>query len=256
MRISLIQTDIVWEDKTQNLSQLENKLAGLRQTTDLAVLPEMFTTGFSMNSHALAETMDGETIATLKQWSKKFGFAITGSFICSEAGSYYNRAIFITPQGEIRHYDKHHLFRMSQEPQHFRSGKEKCIFTYMGWNICLNICYDLRFPVWLRNRSNEYDLLIFVANWPIPRRNAWETLLCARALENQAYVCGVNRIGIDGNGLKYSGQSLVFNAKGERIVEFEDNEECIQTINLDKDALLSFRAKFPVWQDSDDFLLY
>ena len=215
----------------------------------------MFSTGFSMNSHTLAETMNGETIDSLKEWSAAFGFAITGSFICQDSGNYYNRAFFITPEGEITHYDKRHLFRMSKEPDYFQAGEKKCILTYMGWNICLNICYDLRFPVWNRNRKNEYDLLIFVANWPETRRLAWETLLCARALENQAYVCGVNRIGTDGNGLKFSGQSLLFDAKGERIVSFSDYEEGICTANLNKESLSTFRSKFPVWRDADTFLL-
>lgn len=253
LRISLIQTDIVWENKQENLSRLEKKIEKLTDATDIAVLPEMFSTGFSMKSEELAETIEGETITVLKQWSKKFNFAITGSFIALEGDTCFNRAFFLTPKGEEYYYDKHHLFRMGDEPNHFQAGNRKLVFNYLGWNICLMVCYDLRFPAWCRNIQNEYDLFIIVASWPAPRRRAWEILLCARAIENLSYVCGVNRVGTDGHGLKYSGQSALYNAKGEIITEFTDGEEGIHTTKIDLASLRSLREKFPTWKDADRF---
>lgn len=254
MRISLVQTDIIWENKTENLNRLHAKLQSLHDTTDIVVLPEMFSTGFSMHSHTLAEPIDGETIGTLKDWSETYKFAITGSFTCSDNGCYYNRAFFITPTGKDYYYDKRHLFRMGEEPLHFSAGDRRLLFNYEGWNICLNVCYDLRFPVWLRNFNNEYDLLIIVASWPATRRKVWETLLCARAIENQSYVCGVNRIGTDGNGILHSGQSMLLDAKGECLTNFKDNEEAIQTTAISMKPLQIFRSKFPVWKDADILL--
>lgn len=255
MRISLIQTDIVWENKKENLTRIEGKIQNLQGKTDLVVLPEMFTTGFSMNSRQLAETIQGETIATLKNWSRKFGYAITGSFIATENDKHYNRGFFITSSGEEYYYDKQHLFRMGTEPEYFDAGNHSLIISYKGWNIRLAICYDLRFPAWLRNKNNAYDLLIVVASWPSIRRVAWETLLKARAIENQCYVCGVNRVGTDGNKLQYSGQSLLFDAKGETLAEFASNEEGIRTFEMNLESLNVFRKKFPVWQDADSFEL-
>lgn len=255
MRISLVQTDIVWENKAENLAKTGKNIWKLQQKTDLVVLPEMFTTGFSMNSCQLAETIKGETINTIKNWSHEFGFAITGSFIATENNKHYNRGFFITPSGEEFYYDKWHLFRMGTEPQYFDAGNRSLVITYKEWNIRLAICYDLRFPVWLRNQNNKYDLLIVVASWPSVRKVAWETLLKARAIENQCYVCGVNRIGIDGNRLEYSGQSLLFNEKGDTVVQFADFEEGIQTYEMDLEALKFFRKKFPAWQDADSFNL-
>lgn len=255
MRISLIQTNIIWENKEENLKLLNKKLETLRNTTDIVVLPEMFSTGFSMNSRILAEPIDGPTITTLKKWAKEYNFAITGSYISSDNNTYYNRAFFLTPSGESFYYDKHHLFRMGEEPLHFSAGEQKCIFNYKGWNICLNVCYDLRFPVWLRNTNNSYDLLLIVASWPTPRIKVWETLLYARAMENQSYVCGVNRIGKDGNNLDYPGKSMLLDAKGRCLTSFKEGEENIQTVEIDIESLQSFRDKFPVWKDADSFIL-
>lgn len=255
LRISLVQTDIVWENKQENLCRLQKRLEALKGTTDIAVLPEMFSTGFSMKSEELAETIQGETITTIKQWSKEYGFAISGSFIALENKECYNRAFFITPTGNEHYYDKHHLFRMGDEPNHFQAGNQKLVFNYMNWNICLMVCYDLRFPAWCRNIRNEYDLFIIVASWPTPRRRAWETLLCARAIENLSYVCGVNRVGIDGHGLKYSGQSAIYNAKGETLAEFADGKEGICTVKIDLESLKQLRDKFPTWRDADNFIL-
>ena len=256
MKISIVQTDIIWENKQENLRLLREKLLPLRGTTEIVFLPEMFTTGFSMNSRLLAEPVSGTTLRSLKNYAVEFHLSLAGSFICEEQGSYYNRAFLITPDGQEFYYDKRHLFRMGHEAEHFSAGSRKVIIPYNGWNICLQVCYDLRFPVWSRNVNNEYDLLIYVASWPTPRIQAWNTLLCARAIENQCYVCGVNRIGQDGNGLCYPGYSALYGPKGENLAGTPDSEEKIQTIELSLEALTTFRHKFPCWKDADPFLLY
>ena len=215
----------------------------------------MFSTGFTMKSRELAEPVSGITVRILKELAADFQLALCGSFICSERSNYYNRAFFITPEGEEFYYDKRHLFRMGNEAEYFSSGNNKLIISYRGWNICLLVCYDLRFPVWSRNVNNEYDLLIYVASWPQARRLAWDTLLCARALENMCYVCGVNRIGVDGNKLIYNGGSVVFSAKGEVLASVPDGEEGIETVSLSLISLQQLRDKFPVWKDADAFRL-
>lgn len=253
MRISLIQYDIAWENKETNLDFLSDQLKSLAGQTDIVVLPEMFSTGFSMKSSLLAEPMNGLTITTLKKWAYKYDFAIAGSFICNENEHYFNRAFFIPPQKPLFHYDKRHLFRMGEEPQYFHAGKQTGLFTYQGWNIRLAICYDLRFPVWLRNSNNAYDLLLLVANWPASRIQVWDTLLAARAIENQCYVCGVNRIGTDGLGLPYPGHSMLLDARGKCLIRSADNQTAISTVEIQLDALQHFRKKFPVWKDADNF---
>ena len=255
LKISIVQTDIAWENKQENLRMLREKLHALRGTTEIVVLPEMFSTGFTMKSRELAEPVSGITVRILKELAADFQLALCGSFICSERSNYYNRAFFITPEGEEFYYDKRHLFRMGQEAEHFSSGDSKLIISYREWNICLLVCYDLRFPVWSRNVNNEYDLLIYVASWPQARRLAWDTLLCARALENMCYVCGVNRIGVDGNKLIYNGGSVVFSAKGEVLASVPDGEEGIETVSLSLISLQQLRDKFPVWKDADAFRL-
>ncbi|MDR0892231.1 MAG: amidohydrolase [Mediterranea sp.] len=255
MNLSIIQTDIVWEDKAENLRRLHGKLESLAGTTDLAVLPEMFSTGFSMQSEALAEPVDGPTLTTLRQWAGELGMALCGSYIAVEDGAYYNRGFFLTPEGEAYYYDKRHLFRMGEEPHHFAPGHQHLILPYRGWNICLLVCYDLRFPVWSRNVGNAYDLLVYVANWPSSRRPVWDTLLQARALENQCYVCGVNRVGTDGMGLKYDGGSCLYSPYGRAMSTVTDGEEGIATTLLDLPKLRHFRQKFPVWKDADEFQL-
>ena len=234
---------------------LREKLHALRGTTEIVVLPEMFSTGFTMKSRELAEPVSGITVRILKELAADFQLALCGSFICSERSNYYNRAFFITPEGEEFYYDKRHLFRMGNEAEYFSAGNNKLIISYRGWNICLLVCYDLRFPVWSRNVNNEYDLLIYVASWPQARRLAWDTLLCARALENMCYVCGVNRIGVDGNKLIYNGGSVVFSAKGEVLASVPDGEEGIETVSLSLISLQQLRDKFPVWKDADAFRL-
>lgn len=255
LRISMVQTDIVWEDKQKNLRLLREKLEALRGTTEIVVLPEMFSTGFSMNSRELAERISGETIRTLKMWATEFQLALCGSFICEEQEQYYNRAFFITPENEEYYYDKRHLFRMGNETEHFSAGNCKRIISYRGWNICLMVCYDLRFPTWSRNVNNEYDLLVYVASWPQARRPVWDTLLRARALENMCCVCGVNRTGTDGNKIIYNGGSAVYSAKGDISAFVPDGEEGIATATLNLVSLQQFREKFPVWRDADAFQL-
>ena len=255
LKISIVQTDIAWENKQENLRMLREKLHALRGTTEIVVLPEMFSTGFTMKSRELAEPVSGITVRILKELAADFQLALCGSFICSERSNYYIRAFFITPEGEEFYYDKRHLFRMGNEAEYFSSGNNKLIISYRGWNICLLVCYDLRFPVWSRNVNNEYDLLIYVASWPQARRLAWDTLLCARALENMCYVCGVNRIGVDGNKLIYNGGSVVFSAKGEVLASVPDGEEGIETVSLSLISLQQLRDKFPVWKDADAFRL-
>lgn len=252
LRLSLVQYDIVWEDKQKNLEYLHNILESLSDKTDIIVLPEMFTTGFSMNSQNLAEPNDGKTITQIKQWAKEYNIAICGSFIASDKNIFYNRGFFISSDNEY-YYDKRHLFRMGSEPQYFSSGNNRLIFKHKGFNICLLICYDLRFPVWARNIDNEYDLLIYVANWPASRAKVWNALLTARAIENMSYVCGINRIGTDGNELIYNGGSKLINARGDEISNIELNREQVETIYISKTELEQFRAKFPVWKDADKF---
>lgn len=262
LRISLLQTNIVWENKTENLRRLHRQLQELHGRTDLAVLPEMFSTGFCMSPGPLAETTDGRTITTLLQWAQRYQIALAGSFIaCQSASSssstmrYFNRAFFITPEGECHFYDKRHLFRIGMEGEQYTAGHHRPIVTYKGWHILLQICYDLRFPVWSRNVNNGYDLLIYVANWPTARRPVWDVLLQARALENLCYTCGINRVGIDGNGLPYNGGSTLYSPKGKILAAVPDDKEGIATATLSFDDLKMFREKFPVWLDADRFTI-
>ncbi len=255
LRISIIQTDIVWENKQENLRLLREKLQSLSGKTEIVVLPEMFSTGFSMRSAQLAEPVDGDTISTLRRWAAEFDVAICGSYIAREAENHFNRAFFLTPQGEERYYDKRHLFRMAGEDRHFQPGNETVVVGYLGWNIFLSVCYDLRFPVWLRNTNNRYDVMICVANWPSGRRAAWDTLLQARALENQCYVCGVNRIGTDAFEVDYDGGSVIVSPQGKIVASVPDNEEGTDTATLDLQHLRIFRERFPAWKDADEFFL-
>jgi predicted amidohydrolase len=254
LRVTMIQSNIGWEDKEFNLRSLRAKLEGLSGRTEIVVLPEMFSTGFSMRSEVLAEGMDGATVSALKAMAAEFGLAIAATFICREGESQRNRAIFVTPEGETYHYDKRHLFRMGNEPEHYTAGSENCIFCYRGWRIMMQVCYDLRFPVWCRNTGCRYDLLIYMANWPQQRGEVWQTLLRARALENMAYVCGVNRTGSDGMGIDYAGGSLTISPKGKILAE-GGNSDVPVTATLNLEELRSFREKFPAWKDGDEWSL-
>ncbi|MCD7899259.1 MAG: amidohydrolase [Bacteroides sp.] len=255
MKVTVLQTNIIWENKSTNLQKLQTSLIKLQGITDIVILPEMFSTGFTMNSHMLAESGGGETITTLKAYAAQYKIALAGSFIAIEQQYYFNRAFFITPEGEAYYYDKKHLFRMGDEINHFCAGNEKSIITYKGWNICLLVCYDLRFPVWARNKNNGYDLLIYVANWPASRKNVWNILLPARALENMCYVCGVNRVGTDANDLAYQGGSVIYSPQGEVLGAVADGEEGSATAELSLSSLQKLRIKFPVWKDADEFKL-
>lgn len=253
LRLSVIQSHIIWEDRSENLGYYGELLRRVSGETDLAVLPEMFTTGFSMRVNDLADTNEGETIASVKKWAAAYDMAIVSSFIATENGKFYNRAFFVTPEGDAYYYDKRHLFSMAGEDKFFESGNKRLIVNYRSWKICPLVCYDLRFPVWSRNVDNEYDLLIYVANWPEARKRAWKSLLQARAIENMAYVCGVNRVGTDGRSFTYIGESLIVNPRGKTLVNAGKKEEVTRTFKLEKSKLESLRAAFPVQQDADHF---
>lgn len=255
LRVSMVQSHIIWGDREENLAYYEELVRRLEGRSDLAVLPETFTTGFAIeDAERLAEPMDGPTLKALKRWAEQYGFAITGSFIAQEGARCYNRAFFVTPEGEAYFYDKRHLFRMAGEDKRFSAGEKRLIVLYKGWKVCLMVCYDLRFPVWSRNRGGEeYDLLIYVANWPDARRKAWKSLLQARAIENMAYVCGVNRVGMDGNGVYFHGDSLLYDPKGKKIADVGKREEITRTCLLSRTDLVAFREKFPAWKDADEF---
>lgn len=256
LKITILQSGLYWENKEKNLNMFSEKIASVSESTDLIVLPEMFTTGFSMQPARFAEAMSGETISWMREKAKEKNAVITGSFICGENSSYYNRLVWMRPDGTYSVYDKHHLFSMGDENNYYTAGTKRIIEEWKGWKICPLVCYDLRFPVWARNiKKDPYDLLIYVANWPERRAGAWKTLLPARAVENQCYVAGLNRVGNDGNGIDHSGDSVVIDMKGERISKTAAHEERAETVLLSHAALLEFRQQFPVLNDADDFTL-
>jgi omega-amidase len=254
MRISIIQTDLAWLDKEANLENFGRLLSKLKGETDIVILPEMFNTGFCVNPEQIGEDSNGQTFKWMSQEAEAGGFAICGSYIVREGGKYFNRWLIVTPEKMSYSYDKHHLFSISGEDKLFTRGENRLVFAYRGVRISPYICYDLRFPVWMRNR-NDCDLIIVSANWPESRRSVWNTLLKARALENQCYVAGSNRIGIDGEGIKYCGDSVIINPKGEIIALAEENKECCISGKISIAELMKFRARFPVWKDADDFTL-
>ena len=259
LRVALVQTDLHWQDKTANLAMLEEKIWSLKNSCDLIVLPEMFPTGFSMDSATLAEPMNLQVHKWMKQLAAQTGSVITGTVIISEGGKYYNRLLWVAPDGHTQSYDKRHLFRMANEDASFAPGEQLPIFSLKGWKICPQICYDLRFPVWVRNRWTEgnaaYDLLFYVASWPAARISAWDALLPARAIENLSYTFGVNRVGIDGNQIAYNGHSAAYDFKGETLVNLKDQDQ-IQVITLNYTALEEYRSKFPAWKDADNFTIH
>ena len=253
LKITILQTSLHWEDIEKNLAGIYDKLAVVKKSeTDLIVLPEMFTTGFTMNASAIAETMDGTAVRFLKKTAKEKNAVITGSVVIMENGNYFNRLLWVQPDGNVQSYDKRHLFRMANEQEKYTAGLERKIFEINGWKICPLICYDLRFPVWSRN-NEEIDLLFYVANWPSRRRYAWKQLLIARAIENQCYVAGVNRVGIDGNDVAYAGESVVLDALGDKMSTFKPNIASVETIILDYNKLNDYRKQFPVMLDADQF---
>jgi omega-amidase len=251
MKIALIQSDLYWEDVFKNRKSFESKINQIDSSVNLVVLPEMFSTGFTMNAPEVAETMEGETVLWLQSLAKQKNFAITGSLIILENEKYYNRMLFVFPSGKIEYYDKRHLFSLAGEDQFYTSGKEKVIVEYLDWKICLQVCYDLRFPVFARNVEN-YDLLLYVANWPKVRTNAWDTLLKARAIENLSYVAGVNRVGLDANNYEHVGHSQVIDFLGNFILEPQETES-VFIVELDKKAMIETRKKLDFLNDKDIF---
>lgn len=258
MKVTLVQTQLHWENREKNISHFNNLLGNLKDETNLVVLPEMFTTGFTMNPEKNAEAANGETLAWLKQKATEKKAVITGSVAVNENKNYYNRLFWVEPSGNFSIYNKRHLFRMANEEQHYTPGDKKLITPINGWNFCAQVCYDLRFPVWSRNTFNsdkgwQYDVLVYVANWPEIRSYPWKQLLIARAIENQCYVVGLNRIGKDGNGYDHSGDSVVINPRGEIISKTKPHEESIETVYLDRAYLDEYRKIFPVGWDADGF---
>ena len=253
LKIALIQTSLFWENPMENRSHLAQKINGFIEDVDLIILPEMFSSGFTMNPNAVAETMQGETVSWLQHLAKAKNCAITGSLVIEENGNYYNRLVFVFPNGEIQTYDKRHLFTMAGEDKFYTAGRDKLIVEYKGFRICPLICYDLRFPVFSRNVEN-YDLLIYVANWPKPRVNAWDILLKARAVENMCYTIGVNRIGHDDTNLEYVGHSQVVDFLGNYLLEPQKTEGVFM-VELNKEKLLETRKKLAFLDDKDDFIL-
>jgi len=254
LRIAVFQFDIVWENPEANRIKIDEWLQKANRKMDVVFLPEMFTTGFSMNVADLAEPMDGETITWIKDRCAEHQLAMCGSLIIKENDQFYNRLVFVEPSGEIQHYDKRHLFTMANEESCFQQGMERLIVNYNGWRICPLICYDLRFPVWARNR-NEYDVLVYSANWPESRTEVWNTLLKARAIENQAYVVGANRVGVDGNNILYSGNSQLIDSKGIQLSAIADHHKGIVFAGFSYSELQDFRRKFPVLDDADQFVI-
>ncbi len=254
MNISVIQTDVFWEDKSNNLNHLGEIISSHNFKTDIIILPEMFNTGFSMNPEILAESPDGSTFQWMMETSRKGNFGLCGSYIVKVNNQYFNRFVFTSPENEYWYYDKRHLFSMGGEKDSFTAGNNRLVFSFREVRINPYICYDLRFPVWCRNR-NDTDLIIYVANWPESRSEAWKILLKARAIENQCYVIGVNRIGIDGNGMKYSGDSQIIDPKGNIIASAKENEESYVSADLSISNLSEFRKKFPVAADADNFTI-
>lgn len=253
LTVSLVQSHLAWENPTANRQHLEKQIQSIG-STDIIVFAEMFTTAFTMNSKKMAEPMHGDSVSWMKKMANEKDAVICGSLIIEDLGKYYNRFLWVEPNGDIQYYNKRHLFRMANEHQFFTQGNERIIIEYKGWRICPMICYDLRFPVWSRNDAHApYDLLIYVANWPSPRASAWSKLLMARAIENQAYTIGVNRIGEDEKGLKYIGGSAIIDPKGEIIWEAKKNNEAVQSKTIQLDELNAFREKFPLKLDADNF---
>jgi omega-amidase len=254
LKITTFQAYLFWENIDKNLQNLGLRLSSIREKTDLIVLPEMFSTGFSMNPEAHAEAMDGKTMNWMLQQAKKFNCVITGSIIIKEDEKYFNRLIWMRPDGSYEYYDKRHLFGLGEEDKHYSSGDRKLFVELHGWKICPMICYDLRFPVWLRNKDEEYDMLLIVANWPERRSLHWRTLIPARAIENQSFVVAVNRVGNDGNEIYHSGDSMCIDPNGN-VIYYKPNDEDLYTFSINKEDLITARQSFPFLKDADKFEL-
>lgn len=255
LKLSLIQADLLWHDAAANRSRLEGLLAPLAGRTDLVVLPEMFTTGFTMEPQRVAEIAAGPSVDWLRGQAAKLGAVLTGSIATKDGDQYFNRLVWMRPDGTHESYDKRHLFRMAHEHDHYAPGARRLVVELRGWRIRPLVCYDLRFPVWSRNcigGDGAYDVLLYVANWPERRRHAWQTLLRARAIENLSYCIGVNRAGQDGNGINYTGDSAAIDFLGQPMAELPERES-VSTVTLDRAALEAFRTKFPAYLDADHF---
>ncbi|MBS1919879.1 MAG: amidohydrolase [Bacteroidetes bacterium] len=263
LAITTIQSNLHWENKAANLALFEKKIRSIQENMEIVVLPEMFSTGFSMSPQLLAETMKGETVQWMKDTAAENNIILTGSVIIEENDNYFNRLIWMLPNGQYGYYDKRHRFAYAGEDEKYTAGTKRLIASVKGWKINVQVCYDLRFPVWSRQASllpeegqtgPEYDVLIYVANWPEQRSIAWKTLLVARAIENQCYVVGVNRVGNDGHNIYHSGDSMIVDPLGEILYHCNDEED-IFTIALDKTHLENVREKFPFWKDADRFTI-
>jgi predicted amidohydrolase len=253
LRVTLVQAELAWQAPATNRRALAAHFRGLLGHTDLVVLPEMFSTGFSMDAEGLAETMDGPTVDWMREEAAALGCVITGSLIVRDGPHCYNRLVWARPDGTTEHYDKRHLFRLAGEQDHFAAGSRRVVTELKGWRVCPMICYDLRFPVWSRSRG-DYDLLLYVANWPQRRAHAWSSLLRARAIENLSYVVGVNRIGRDGNGAAYAGDSVALDFLGQTLSS-EGGGDRVETAVLDLESLHAYRRSFPAHLDADRFEL-
>lgn len=255
MKVSVIQPDLIWEDKLSNLEKITQIIFSADHRSEIVILPEMFNTGFSVNPEKLSEAPGSTTFEWMAEMATKGSFAICGSYTVRVSKRMYNRWVFVTPDKKTINYDKRHLFRMGDEEKYFTPGKRRIVFRFRGLRICPNVCYDLRFPVWSRNR-NDYDLLINSANWPEARRDVWLTLLKARAIENQCFVAASNRVGTDGKGIHYCGDSMILDPKGNLINAAEKDSESIISGELSIDDLKKFRNKFPVSKDADSFTIH
>ena len=262
LTFTLIQTSLQWEDKAANLAMLEEKIFAIKEKTEVVILPEMFNTGFSMKPEKLAEKMDGATIQWMKGISAAKKVILVGSVMIEENDRYYNRLIWMLPNAQLGHYDKRHLFAYANEHEHYTSGHKRFIASVKGWKINMIVCYDLRFPVWSRQATGvekntnqpEYDVLLCIANWPARRSHAWKTLLQARAIENQSFCIGVNRVGNDGNNIYHTGDSMVVNPVGDVLYHKADDED-VFTVTLQKEELENVRTRMPFWKDSDPFMI-
>jgi predicted amidohydrolase len=252
LKIGLVQSDLVWENPEQNRINFTKKIDAITEEVDLFILPEMFTSGFTMNANKVAETMQGETVMWMKNLAAKKHAAIVGSSVIKEYDRFYNRLLFVEPSGNVSTYNKRHTFTLVGEDKTYTAGTEKLLVHYKGWKISPLICYDLRFPVWSRN-VDDYDVLIYVANWPKPRVLAWDALLKARAIENMCYCIGVNRVGIDGVNSEYSGHSAVYDVLGHRLTDFKSGKEQIQIVTLEKRHIQAYRNKLKFLDDRDAF---
>lgn len=252
LKTTLVQTDNIWEDIDKNLSNLTIKLEGIESDTDIIILPELFSTGFTMEAEGVAETMEGKGVHWMLNMAEKKNCLLMGSLLISEEGHYFNRMILAFPNRNLKYYDKRHLFSFAGEDRVFKGGEDRLVVEYKGFRICPLICYDLRFPVWARN-TEEIDLLIYVANWPDARMLAWDTLLRARAIENLCYVIGVNRVGTDNNQLRYTGHSAVYDAMGAAILQLEPSNEKIDSTTLTRSHIVEVRDKFRFLEDRDSF---